>query len=104
MLERGLQGMPKLPGLKPRVGDSAHAVALGKVVLALAGPEVVDRYARNPGLRRFTPYTITDRERLRAELAATVRPGLRDRARGVRRGLLLHRRAGARRAAGASSR
>jgi DNA-binding IclR family transcriptional regulator len=75
VLERGLQGMPKLPGLKPRVGDAAHAVALGKVVLALAGPEVVDRYARNPGLRRFTPYTITDRERLRAELAATVARG-----------------------------
>ena len=75
VLERGLQDMPKLPGLKPRVGDAAHAVALGKVVLALAGPEVVDRYARNPGLRRFTPYTITDRERLRAELAATVARG-----------------------------
>jgi acetyl-CoA synthetase len=75
VLERGLQGMPKLPGLKPRVGDAAHAVALGKVVLALAGPEVVDRYARNPGLRRFTPHTITDREGLRAELDATAARG-----------------------------
>jgi DNA-binding IclR family transcriptional regulator len=69
VLERGLQGMPKLPGLKPRVGDAAHAVALGKVVLALAGPEVVDRYVRAPGLRRFTAHTITDPDALRAELA-----------------------------------
>jgi len=75
VLERGLQGMPKLPGLKPRVGNAAHAVALGKVVLALAGPEVVARYARNPGLRRFTPHTITDRDRLKDELEATVARG-----------------------------
>ena len=63
VLERGLQGMPKLPGLKPRVGDTAHAVALGKVVLALSAPEVLERYVRKPGLRRFTAHTITDPRR-----------------------------------------
>jgi DNA-binding IclR family transcriptional regulator len=68
VLERGLQGMPKLPGLEPRIADNAHAVALGKVVLALARPEAVARYLE-PGLRRFTAHTITDPVALRAELA-----------------------------------
>jgi DNA-binding IclR family transcriptional regulator len=75
VLERGLQGMPKLPGLKLRIGDTAHALALGKVVLALAGPEVLERYLRNPGLRRFTAHTITDPEALRAELGDVRRRG-----------------------------
>ena len=34
VLERGLQGMPKLPGMNPEIRDNAHALALGKVVLA----------------------------------------------------------------------
>jgi DNA-binding IclR family transcriptional regulator len=75
VLERGLQGMPKLPGLKVRIGDTAHALALGKVVLALAGREVLERYVRHPGLRRFTAHTITDPEAMRAELAETRRRG-----------------------------
>ena len=70
VLERGHQGMPKLPGLKRRIADSAHALALGKVALALAPPAVVARYVQSPGLRRFTPHTITDPDALRAELAA----------------------------------
>jgi DNA-binding IclR family transcriptional regulator len=73
--ERGLQGMPKLPGLQPRVRDTAHALALGKVVLALGTPELVDRYVAHPGLRRFTPHTITDPTTLRAELEAVRRRG-----------------------------
>ena len=44
--ERGQRGMPKLPGLAPDLGGSAHALAMGKVVLALARPEVVERYVR----------------------------------------------------------
>jgi DNA-binding IclR family transcriptional regulator len=75
VLERGLQGMPKLPGLKVRIGDTAHALALGKVVLALAGPEVLDRYLRNPGLRRFTAHTITEPDALRTELTEVRRRG-----------------------------
>ena len=66
--ERGLQGMPKLPAPQPRIADTAHALALGKVVLALGRPELVERYVRNPGLRRFTPNTITDPAALRTEL------------------------------------
>jgi DNA-binding IclR family transcriptional regulator len=66
--ERGLQGMPKLPGLDPHIRDNAHALALGKVALALAPPATVDRYVHSPGLRRFTAHTITDPDVLRAEL------------------------------------
>jgi DNA-binding IclR family transcriptional regulator len=73
--ERGLQGMPKLPGLAPRVRDTAHALALGKVVLALGGPELVERYVAHPGLRRFTEQTITDPTALRAELETVRRRG-----------------------------
>jgi DNA-binding IclR family transcriptional regulator len=68
VVERGQQGMPKLPGLEPRIGDTAHALALGKVVLALASPAVVARYVQR-GLRRFTASTITDPGTLLAELA-----------------------------------
>jgi acetyl-CoA synthetase len=41
-------------------------------VLALGRPELVERYERHPGLRPFTPRTITDPGALRAELE-TVR-------------------------------
>jgi DNA-binding IclR family transcriptional regulator len=75
VLERGLQGMPKLPGLQPRIRDNAHALALGKVVLAHAPAEVVARYVRSPGLRRFTAHTITDPDALRHELAAVRHQG-----------------------------
>jgi acetyl-CoA synthetase len=73
--ERGLQGMPKMPGLEPRVRDTAHALALGKVVLALGTPGLVERYIAHPGLRRFTPHTITDPAALDAELATVRRRG-----------------------------
>lgn len=67
VLERGLQGMPKLPGMNPEIADNAHALALGKVVLALGPREAVDHYAR-AGLKRFTPHTITEPDLLHEEL------------------------------------
>ena len=67
VLERGLQGMPKLPGMNPEIGDNAHALALGKVVLALGPRDAVEHYARG-GLRRFTPATITEPDALLEEL------------------------------------
>jgi DNA-binding IclR family transcriptional regulator len=73
--ERGHRGMPKLPGLDPQVGDSAHALAMGKVVLALAHPEAVERYVAQ-GLAAFTPRTITDPAELRAELGEVRRSGV----------------------------
>jgi DNA-binding IclR family transcriptional regulator len=75
VIERGLQGMPKLPGMDPMIRDNAHALALGKVVLALSPPEVVDRYVAG-GLRPFTPSTITTRAELDAELLAIRRTGV----------------------------
>ena len=67
VLERGLQGMPKLPGMSPEIADNAHALALGKVVLALGPRDAVDQYAL-AGLKRFTAATITDAEALHEEL------------------------------------
>jgi DNA-binding IclR family transcriptional regulator len=72
--ERGSQGMPKLPGLGAHIQTNAHALALGKVVLAMAKPEVVERYVR-AGMRRFTAHTITDPDALRDELREVRRRG-----------------------------
>lgn len=74
-IERGLQGMPKLPGLGPEIRDDAHALALGKIVLALSPPEAVERYAA-AGLRPFTPNTITTRAELDAELRRIRHSGI----------------------------
>jgi acetyl-CoA synthetase len=74
VLERGLQGMPKLPGMSPDIRDNAHALALGKVVLARAPAEALERYL-NAGLKRFTPDTITDPNALRTELRRARRDG-----------------------------
>jgi len=73
--ERGLQGMPRLPGMDPEIRDNAHALALGKVVLAHSPPEAVDRYIAN-GLRPFTPNTITVADDLRDELKVIRRTGV----------------------------
>ena len=67
VLERGLQGMPKLPGMNPEIADNAHALALGKVVLALGPRDAVEQYASG-GLKRFTAATITDPRALHEEL------------------------------------
>jgi DNA-binding IclR family transcriptional regulator len=75
VIERGLQGMPKLPGMSPEIRDNAHALALGKVVLALSPPEAVDRYIAL-GLRPFTPNTITSPHELREELRTIRRTGV----------------------------
>jgi DNA-binding IclR family transcriptional regulator len=74
VLERGLQGMPKLPGLKPEIGDAAHALALGKVVLAFAPHDTLERFLRR-GLGAFTEHTIADPALLQAELSGTRRDG-----------------------------
>lgn len=75
VVERGLQGMPRIPGLGRQIGESAHGLALGKVVLALAPGEQLDRYLRQ-GLRAFTLNTITRPEALRSELRDIRRTGV----------------------------
>ena len=64
---RGRQGVPRMPGLGSEIRDSAHALAMGKVVLSLLGPEAVALYVAR-GLKAFTPHTITSSEALTAEL------------------------------------
>jgi acetyl-CoA synthetase len=71
---RGRQGMPKMPRLGAQIRDSAHAVAIGKVVLARLGREALDDYVSR-GLRAFTSRTITVAETLMAELDAVRRNG-----------------------------
>jgi DNA-binding IclR family transcriptional regulator len=75
VLERGLQGMPKLPGMNPEIRDNAHALALGKVVLARAPAAALERYL-SAGLKRFTPDTITDANVLRSDLRRVRRTGI----------------------------
>ena len=98
VLERGLQGMPKLPGMNPEIRDNAHALALGKIVLARAPADALERYL-SAGLKRFTPDTITDPDVLRTDLRRDPPHRDRDRPRGDRPRFLLHCRAAAGRAA-----
>jgi DNA-binding IclR family transcriptional regulator len=75
VLERGHQGMPRIPGLDPEIRLNAHALALGKVVLALAPPRSAARYLSG-ALHSFTPHTITRPGVLSADLAAIRRTGI----------------------------
>jgi DNA-binding IclR family transcriptional regulator len=75
LLERGVQGMPKMPGLTDDLDDAAHALSLGKVVLAAAPGHALERYLGH-GLKRFTEHTITDPRVLIAELAQVRRSGV----------------------------
>ena len=94
---RGRQGIARMPGLGTQITDNAHALAMGKVVLARLRPAALARYVAR-GLPRYTPSTITAPEALAHELRRRARPRLRGRPRGVRPRLLLRRGADARRA------
>jgi acetyl-CoA synthetase len=67
-LVKGRQGMPLIPGLGVRIGENAHALGLGKIALSLLCERALERYIGH-GLRAFTPATIVDPDRLRAQLA-----------------------------------
>jgi DNA-binding IclR family transcriptional regulator len=64
---RGRQGVPRIPGLGNEIRDNAHALAMGKVVLALLDSTGLARYVAR-GLKSFTPHTITSPQELAAEL------------------------------------
>jgi acetyl-CoA synthetase len=66
-LVRGRQGMPLIPGLGARIGENAHALALGKIALSLLDERALERYISH-GLRAFTPATIVSADRLREQL------------------------------------
>jgi acetyl-CoA synthetase len=63
----GRQGVPRMPGLGSEIRDSAHALAMGKVVLSLLSPGAVSRYVAR-GLTAFTPQTIISPDQLTTEL------------------------------------
>jgi DNA-binding IclR family transcriptional regulator len=71
---RGRQGVPRMPGLGSEIRDSAHALALGKVVLSRLGRSGLSRYISR-GLKSFTPNTITTAAELEAELTRIRRDG-----------------------------
>jgi IclR family acetate operon transcriptional repressor len=68
---KGRQGLPKMPNLRPIIRGEAHALALGKSLLADAGEGAAEAYAEAYELRRFTPRTIGEVEALELELART---------------------------------
>ena len=70
----GRQGVPRMPGLGSEIRDSAHALAMGKVVLSLLSPSAVSRYVAR-GLTAFTPHTIISPDQLAADLAQVGRDG-----------------------------
>jgi DNA-binding IclR family transcriptional regulator len=65
---RGRQGIARMPGLGTQITDNAHALAMGKVVLARLRPDALARYVGR-GLSRYTPSTITTLDELSRELA-----------------------------------
>lgn len=71
---RGRQGVARMPGLGTQIRENAHALAMGKVVLARLSDRALERYVRR-GLPRYTPSTIEDPAALRAELAKVRRQG-----------------------------
>jgi IclR family transcriptional regulator, acetate operon repressor len=64
---RGRQGVPRMPGLGSEIRDSAHALAMGKVVLSLLEPPGLACYI-DRGMQRFTRHTITDPRSLHRDL------------------------------------
>jgi DNA-binding IclR family transcriptional regulator len=61
---------------RPQIRMPVHATALGKVLLAAGGDELFQRLAgQYRTLRRYTPNTITDPERLKRELETVVEQG-----------------------------
>lgn len=70
----GRQGVPRMPGLGTRITHNAHALAMGKVVLALM-PDAGRRRYIERGLPTFTPYTISAPDVLELELARVREEG-----------------------------
>jgi DNA-binding IclR family transcriptional regulator len=65
---QGRQGLPYVPGLTPSITNQAHALAVGKAFLAHLGPDALDRHVDAHGLSAFTGRTVTEPDRLRANL------------------------------------
>jgi DNA-binding IclR family transcriptional regulator len=72
---RGRQGLPTVRGLEPTIRGEAHALALGKALLAQRADDEVDEYIETYGLTAFTPRTIVTRKDLVEELMIVRRVG-----------------------------
>ena len=72
---RGRQGLPTVPGLRPTIRSEAHALAVGKAVLAHRGADAVRAYHDAHGLRAFTSRTITDLDALERDLVGVRERG-----------------------------
>jgi acetyl-CoA synthetase len=55
--------------------EASHALAVGKILIGVAEPDVLEGYVEGYGLSCFTPRTITDPKQLKAHLAETSRRG-----------------------------
>ncbi len=64
----GRRGVRELPGLARGFRGAAHALALGKVLLAQRPPSEWPDYLREEPLPRFTAYTLTARQALQSEI------------------------------------
>ncbi|MDW8060951.1 MAG: IclR family transcriptional regulator C-terminal domain-containing protein [Thermomicrobium sp.] len=65
----GRRGVRELPGLGRGFRGAAHALALGKVLLAERDPEEWPAYLQAEQLPRLTPHTLGHRRELQRELA-----------------------------------
>lgn len=72
---RGRQGLPTMPGLGVNIREEAHAVAVGKVILASSPGESVAAYIEAFGLHAFTQHTVTDVQELQAQARSINRLG-----------------------------
>ena len=73
---RGRQGVPRMPGLgaEIEIRGGAHALAMGKVVLAELEPDGLRHFLAG-GLRAYTEHTIVEPQELLAELELARRNG-----------------------------
>jgi acetyl-CoA synthetase len=67
---QGRFGVRELPTLRKGFRGAAHALAVGKVLLAHLDPSEWPNYARGPELESFTDHTIRDPAELARNLAA----------------------------------
>lgn len=72
---RGRQGLPTMPGLGVVIREEAHAVAVGKVVLASSPGASVAAYIECCGLPAYTHHTVTSREGLASQMSSIERLG-----------------------------
>jgi DNA-binding IclR family transcriptional regulator len=67
---------PYVDDLIPGFDDAAHALALGKSLLATLSAEQRARFLKENGMTAYTPHTLTSLEALEADLAAGERRGM----------------------------